>query len=259
MASTLLLHNLWSEDALYTDVDVTSSSLTELLNECTHIRYTSACYFELSDMHPQVDVTSLKLMSTHIRMHSDKAAFTQMHKQRSLRAQAVVVFQELRHVCGQDSSAMVTWVSCLLPLLLLSLVPAGEGAACTLEAETSLDEDTLQSTVTIVNKGAKPVCVLKWETILDDDWWFGPFDFYENDEFTKPLQPVVPVRMMAPRVGDYVYLGTNVDNKQTQATRSLSEAFPFKHDPVYWLQLQTKPQDCFETTDLKKCELDDEK
>ena len=119
----------------------------------------------------------------------------------------------------------------------------------------SLDEDTLQLTVTIANKGAKPVCVLKWETIFEDEWWFAPFDFYKNDEFTKPLLPVVLARLELPKRDDYVYL--DIDGKK-EVIRDLGSAFPLnsKSKIKYYVQLQMRPQDCYETTKKDECTIE---
>ena len=129
-------------------------------------------------------------------------------------------------------------------LLLLCFITQSKGT-CELKVvvQPTLNDPKLPLQFTITNQDkVKGVCILKWNTLLEDELWPIAISLFEGNNYIKPLQRTWPIRVGKPDKIDYLYLNPG---RSHTITRALFEHFQFKKNTYYFFQVETKPEDCY--------------
>ena len=58
----------------------------------------------------------------------------------------------------------------------------------------------------ITNRGTDGVCVLKWNTMMDDTFWASSVGVFEGEKFLDYSKPVIPIRQEIKDL-DYAFIG----------------------------------------------------
>lgn len=58
----------------------------------------------------------------------------------------------------------------------------------------------------ITNVGSEGVCVLKWNTMMDDTFWASAVSLFEGDDIQNYAKPIIPLREEL-KDSDYAFIG----------------------------------------------------
>ena len=63
----------------------------------------------------------------------------------------------------------------------------------------------------LTNTGSVGVCVLNWNTILDDNYWASSVAAFKGDKFMDYEIPIIPLQQHV-QDADYIFIGSNGNN-----------------------------------------------
>ena len=58
----------------------------------------------------------------------------------------------------------------------------------------------------ITNEGSEGVCILKWNTMMDDIFWSSAVTLFEGDDLKNYDKPIIPIRQEI-KDSDYAFIG----------------------------------------------------